>query len=83
MSYQNKEVLNRMLVQNMLSTINQIEVARKNYEFAEGELIDYYLYEIKANQAKLNYLLKKSKKNGIEISHMQKLQIYLEENQVG
>ena len=77
-----KEEMNKLLLQNMVYTMNQIEVARKNYEFAEEELIDYYLYEIKANQAKLNYLIKKSKKNGIALDRVQKIEIYLEENQV-
>ena len=46
-------------------------------------MIDYYLYEIKANQSKLNYLIKKSKKNGIELDRIEKLQlINLDENQV-
>ena len=79
-----KEEMNRLLIQSILYTNNMIEVARKNYEFAEGELIDYYLCEIKANQSKLNYLIKKSKKNGLELDRVQQLQmIHLEENQVG
>ena len=78
-----KEEMNRMLIQSIISTNNNIQIARKNYEFAEEELIDYYLYEIKANQSKLNYLIKKSKKNGIELSRIEKLKlINLEENQV-
>ena len=79
-----KEEMNRMIVQSIISTNNNIQIARKNYEFAEEELIDYYLYEIKANQSKLNYLIKKSKKNGIELSRIEKLKLLnLEENQVG
>lgn len=78
-----KEEMNIMLIKSIINTSNNIEIARKNYEFAEGELIDYYLYEIKANQAKLNYLIKKSKLNGIELSRIEKLKlINLEENQV-
>ena len=78
-----KEEMNRMLVQSIISTNNNIQIARKNYEFAEEELIDYYLYEIKANQSKLNYLIKKSKKNGIELSRIEKLKLLnLEVNQV-
>ena len=79
-----KEEMNRILVQSIISTNNNIQIARKNYEFAEEELIDYYLYEIKANQSKLNYLIKKSKKHGIELSRIEKLKLLnLEENQVG
>lgn len=78
-----KEEMNKMLIQSIINTNANIEVAQKNYEFAEGELIDYYLYTIKANQSKLNYLIKKSKKNGIELSRIEKLQfINFEENQV-
>lgn len=78
-----KEEMNRMLVQSIITTNNNIQIARKNYEFAEEELIDYYLYEIKANQSKLNYLIKKSKKNGIELSRIEKLKLLnLEENKV-
>ena len=77
-----KEEMNKLLIQNMIYTLNEIEVARNNFEFAEEELIDYYLYEIKANQAKLNYLIKKSKKNGIELDRIKKLEMYLKENQV-
>ena len=50
--------MNKMLVQSIINTNASIETALKNYEFAEGEMIDYYLYEIKANQSKLNYLIK-------------------------
>ena len=70
----NKEEMNKMLIQSIINTNASIEAAQKNYEFAEGELIDYYLYTIKANQSKLNYLIKKSKKNGIELSRIEKLQ---------
>lgn len=78
-----KEDMNKMLVQSIINTSNNIEIAQKNYEFAEGEMIDYYLYAIKANQSKLNYLIKKSKKNGIELNRIEKLKfINIDENQV-
>ena len=31
------------------------------------ELVDYYVYQIKANQAKLDYLIKLAKIKGIEV----------------
>lgn len=78
-----REEMNKMLIQSIINTNNNIKIAQKNYEFAEGDMIDYYLYTIKANQSKLNYLIKTSKKNGIELSRIEKLQIMnLEENQV-
>lgn len=70
-----KEELNVILVQSIIKTNNELINARKNYEFAEGELIDYYLYQIKANQAKLNYLIKKSKVNGITIDRIKQIEL--------
>lgn len=32
-----------------------------------SELVDYYVYQIKANQAKLDYLIKLAKMNGLEV----------------
>lgn len=55
------------LIKSFLKTKDALEIARKNYEFAEDNLIDYYLYEIKANQSKLDYLLGKAKRLGIEL----------------
>lgn len=39
----------------------------KNFEYAQGDLVDYYTYQIKANQAKLDYLIKLAKTNGIQV----------------
>ena len=55
------------LVLSVIKTKNDLEIASKNYEFADGNLIDYYLYEMKASQSKLDYLLKKAKMLGIEL----------------
>lgn len=49
------------LLDDIIQTKKKLEQARQNFEFAEGELVDYYLYMIKANQSKLNYLLKQAK----------------------
>ena len=45
------------LVKSLIKTKLDLEHASKNFEFAEGELVDYYAYQMKANQAKINYLL--------------------------
>ncbi len=79
----NKEELDTELIKSIIKTRIDLENANKNYEFAEGELIDYFLYQIKANQSKLNYLLKKAKKNGIIIDMVKQIEIrkqkYLED----
>lgn len=55
------------LIISVIKTKTDLENARNNYEFAEGHLIDYYLYEIKANQSKLDYLLNRAKQLGVEL----------------
>ena len=38
-----------------------------NLQYADSDLIDYYTYQIKAEEAKYNYLIKQAKKKKIEI----------------
>lgn len=77
------EESNIELIKSIIKAKIDLDSANKNYEFAEGELVDYYLYQIKANQSKLNYLLKKAKKNGIIIDMIKQIEIrrnkYLED----
>ena len=70
-----EEELDVELIKSIIRTKQDLKNSHKNYEFAEGELIDYYLYEIKANQSKLNYLLKKAKKNGLIIDMIKEIEI--------
>ncbi len=70
-----EEESNIELIKSIIKTKIDLENANKNYEFAEGELIDYYLYQIKANQSKLNYLLKKAKKDGLIIDMIKQIEI--------
>ena len=54
-------------IMSFINTRDALENAIKNYEFADDSLIDYYLYEIKANQSKLNHLISEAKQQGIEL----------------
>ena len=63
------------LIVSIIKTKNDLEIASNNYEFAEGNLIDYFLYEIKANQSKLDYLLNIAKEIGIELDLVNALAI--------
>ena len=38
-----------------------------NLQFADSDLIDYYTYQIKAEEAKYNYLIKQAKKKDLKI----------------
>ena len=55
----------------LLKNINLVKIAlnnmHKKIEFEEGELIDYYAYKIKAEEAKYGYLIKKTKKRKLNI----------------
>ena len=55
------------LIVSIIKTKRELEKCNKNFEFAKEELIDYYLYAIKANQAKLDYLIKLAKARGIKV----------------
>ncbi len=71
----NQKDYEKDLVRSIILTRNNLEVANRNYEYAEGELIDYYLYKIKAEKAKYNYLLRKAKQNGIILDFIKDLEI--------
>lgn len=71
----NQKDYEKDLVKSIIITRNNLEVANRNYEYAEDELIDYYLYKIKAEKAKYNYLLKKAKQNGIILDFIRDLDI--------
>ncbi len=51
--------------QELLNSIkkvkNNLMASYNNIGFAEGDLVDYYIYKIKAEEAKYSYLLKKIK----------------------
>ena len=53
------------LLLSILKTKQELTQNIKNFEFAEGDLVDYYTYQMKATQSKLDYLLKKAKQRGM------------------
>ncbi len=55
------------LVVSILKTKQELNLAHKNFEFAEEGLIDYFSYQIKANQTKLDYLMKKARNRGLTL----------------
>ena len=52
---------------DIIDTREKLKRDNKNFEYAQGDLVDYYTYQIKANQAKLDYLIKLAKTNGIQV----------------
>ena len=67
------------LIFNIIKTKKDLECARKNFEFAfTGDLVDYYIYQIKANQSKLDYLIKLAKAKGIFVNSINQAEIQIE-----
>ncbi len=63
------------LMQNIIETKEKLQNARKNFEYAEDGMIDYYIYQIKANQSKLDYLIELAKKKGVILSRDKEVKI--------
>lgn len=63
------------LIISILKTKQDLDLAHKNFEYAEEGLIDYYAYQIKANQTKLDYLMKKARKKGIALDMINEMYI--------
>lgn len=55
------------LIKNIIKTRRELKNVDRNFEYAQDDLVDYYIYEMKANQAKLNYLIKIAKMKGITV----------------
>lgn len=50
------------LLKGINESKNTLRNMYHNMQFAESDLIDYYTYQIKAEEAKYNYLIKQVKK---------------------
>ena len=63
------------LMRTIIETKEMLKVARSNFEYAEEDLIDYYTYQIKANQSKLDYLIKIAKRKGIVLTRINEIKV--------
>ena len=63
------------LIVSVLKAKQDLNLAHKNFEYAEEGLIDYYSYQIKANKTKLDYLMKKARKKGIALDMITEMYI--------
>ena len=76
---QKKEQKEIELLKCIRDAKRELNTANKNFETAEAELIDYYAYQIKAEKAKLDYLIKEVKNIGIRVDVINNIEILLEE----
>lgn len=67
------------LLKSIQDAKRKLNTANKNFEIAEAELIDYYAYQIKAEKAKLDYLIKEVKNVGVRADIIKNIEILLEE----
>ena len=75
------EKIDLELIKSVIKTKMELENASKNFEIAEEELIDYYSYQIKANKAKLSYLMKQAKEQGYELDMINELKIKIQKKE--
>lgn len=66
------------LMQTIIETKEMLKIAISNFEYAEDDLIDYYIYQIKAHQSKLDYLIKIAKRKGIMLSRVNEMRARLD-----
>ena len=69
------------LMKSIIKAKLELDIATKNFEQADDELIDYYTYQIKANQAKLDYLLKKVKHKSLALDMIEEIKLRMYENE--
>lgn len=63
------------LLISIIKEKNELEQANRNFEYAEGDLIDYYTYKMKASRSKLDYLIKKAKERQMSIDLIEQIDI--------
>lgn len=72
------------LVKSILIAREELSQINKNFEYADRDMIDYYTYQLKANQSRLDYLIKFAKSKGISIDRIEaiKMRVYMENDEV-
>ena len=72
------------LLISILKAREELKQINKNFELADSDMIDYYTYELKANQSKLDYLIKFAKDKGISLDMVEaiKLELYSQNDEV-
>ncbi len=69
------------LIKAIIRTREELKIVNKNFEYAQDDLVDYFTYQIKANQAKLDYLIKIAKSKGIQVDMINDIKFTLEDEE--
>lgn len=72
------------LVKSIVTAREELNQLNKNFEYADKDMIDYYTYQLKANQSKLDYLIRFAKSKGISIDRIEaiKMRVYMQNDEV-
>ncbi len=65
------------IIKNIMKTSRELKTANTNFNYAQGDLVDYYVYQIKEKQSKLDYLIKLAKHKGISVDMINKTKYQL------
>lgn len=75
-----EEELDKEIIKGILEAKTELLNAHNNFNHAENELIDYYTYKIKSEQAKIDYLLKQAKNKKLVLTSTEVRTLYKELN---
>ena len=72
------------LVKSILSAREELNQLNRNFEYADSDMIDYYTYQLKANQSKIDYLTRFAKNKGISLDMIEatKIKYYMQSDEV-
>ena len=72
------------LLKSMINAKEELKQLNENFQYADKEMIDYYTYELKANQSKLDYLIRFAKINGISLDMLEavKIKMHMQKDEV-
>lgn len=62
-----KEEYDESIIHSIMESQKKLELAHRNFEYAKGELVDYYAYQIKSEQSKISYLLRQAKNKKLQL----------------
>ncbi|MDK2800840.1 MAG: hypothetical protein PWP27_2094 [Clostridiales bacterium] len=71
------------LIANLNQAKKELDIANTNFEFAQDEeLVDYFIYKIKAAETRYQYLLKKAKEKNINVANLDMTHIWERKNKI-
>ena len=72
------------LIRSILIARKELYELNENFKYADIDMIDYYTYQLKANQSKIDYLTKFAKNKGISLDMIEavKMKIYMQKDEV-